>query len=68
MKKFGLENFNFDVIEECSLKELDKKEKYWIKYYNSTDPNKGYNLTDGGKDSVKCSLSEEQIDDIYSML
>ena len=52
--KYGLENFNFEIVEECSKEDLDKKEKYWIKKYHSyiNDPKcKGYNMTIGGADS-----------------
>ena len=46
-KKYGIDNFNFEVIEECDIKDLDDKEIYWIKYYDSFK--NGYNLTEGGK-------------------
>ena len=46
-KKYGLENFSFEILEECKVKDLDEKEIYWIKRYDSH--NKGYNLTDGGQ-------------------
>ena len=45
--EFGVENFSFEVIEECPIELLDEREIYWIKYYNSMDPN-GYNMTEGG--------------------
>lgn len=49
IRKYGLENFSFEVIEECLSKELDNKESYWIKYYDSLNPEKGYNLSSGGQ-------------------
>lgn len=49
IRKYGLENFSFDILEECSVNELNEKEKYWIKYYNSFF--EGYNLTLGGDGS-----------------
>lgn len=48
VKKYGLENFSFEVLEECSKEELDEKEKKYIEKYNSTDINIGYNITSGG--------------------
>lgn len=30
MKKYGKENFSFEVIEECSEDELNEREMYWI--------------------------------------
>lgn len=49
IKKYGIENFTFEIIEECLKNELDEKEKYWIKYYDSFNSDKGYNLTEGGQ-------------------
>ena len=45
MLEDGLENFTFEILEECSPEELDKKEKYYISVYNSV--NFGYNSVKG---------------------
>lgn len=47
LQKYGSSNFSFDIIEECPQEELNDKEKYYIKYYNSLIPT-GYNMTPGG--------------------
>lgn len=44
IRKYGLENFQFTVIEETSIENLTEEEQYWIDYYNTLDPNLGYNL------------------------
>lgn len=46
IKKEGKDNFTYEIIEECSVKELNEREKYWINYYNSTK--NGYNCSVGG--------------------
>lgn len=46
LKNEGLENFEFEILEECSVDLLNEKEKYYIDKYNSY--NKGYNKTKGG--------------------
>lgn len=46
MKKYGVENFYIEEIEECSDKVLSEREKYWIEYYGSFKY--GYNATLGG--------------------
>ena len=46
MREYGLENFSFDVIEECLEDELNEREIYWIKYYDTYY--NGYNRTLGG--------------------
>lgn len=47
IKKYGIDKFQFEIIEECSKDELNKREKHYIKVYNSNAPN-GYNKTIGG--------------------
>ena len=48
MRKYGIENFKFEVIEEAPKELLNEREIYWIQYYDATNPDKGYNLTPGG--------------------
>ena len=33
IRKYGLENFSFEVLEECKAEQLNEKENYWIKYH-----------------------------------
>ena len=47
IQKYGVDAFTFEVLEECSLDELDSKEIYWIEYYN-TYKGFGYNCSPGG--------------------
>ena len=47
MKKDGVENFKFELLEECKREDLNRKEKYWIKFYQADDF--GYNMTKGNK-------------------
>lgn len=50
IKKYGIENFTKEIIEECSTsEELDEKEIYWIKEFNSTNREIGYNICEGGR-------------------
>lgn len=46
IRKYGIENFDFLVLEECSVDLLDERERYWISFYNSY--NNGYNRSPGG--------------------
>lgn len=47
IRKYGLENFAFEIIEEVpDNQDLDEREIYWISYYNSYK--NGYNMTPGG--------------------
>lgn len=47
-RKYGWDNFTFEILEECSIEELDEKEIYWIKKKNTLSPN-GYNVLAGGQ-------------------
>ena len=51
IKKYGKSNFTVEVIEEIDFANLNDRERYWIKYYNSY--NNGYNSTKGGQDGCK---------------
>ena len=35
MASIGVENFTFEVIEECERSQLDEKEDYWQDFYNA---------------------------------
>lgn len=50
IQKYGVSAFNFEILEECSLEELNSREKYWIAFYN-TYKGFGYNCNEGGGDS-----------------
>lgn len=49
----GFENHKFEIIEECSIEDLDNRETYWIAFYESCDPEKGLNSNTGGKKGFK---------------
>lgn len=59
IKKYGINNFNFSILEKCKKEELNIREKYWINFYQTTDRNKGYNATSGG-DSHYCLRDESK--------
>lgn len=49
IKKYGIENFENEVIELCkSKKHMNEREIYWIDKLNATDKNIAYNITKGG--------------------
>lgn len=49
LQKYGISNFDIEILEECdNIKDLNTLEIYWIDFYESTNRDKGYNLTKGG--------------------
>ena len=73
IKKYGIENFSFEVIEDKTSK-YNEREKYWIQYYDSFE--NGYNMTEGGEEpplniginSPFVTHTEEEIEKIKQLL
>ena len=64
-RKYGIENFSFEVLQECTKDELNMLERKYIEEFDTFF--NGYNLTLGG-DSSKYSLVSEQVKGIISDL
>ena len=60
LRKYGIDNFYLDIIEEVEDALLNEREKYWIKYYNCVEPN-GYNNTYGGEGGVPSEYTRRKI-------
>lgn len=62
-RKYGIQNFTFEIIEECKVEELNEKEHYWI---SKLKPN--YNQTSGGDYQTHGKLSYQQVEEIQRIL
>ena len=51
IRKHGIDNFKFEIIEECEQDRLDEREIFWIDYYDSFY--NGYNSTLGGDKGLR---------------
>jgi hypothetical protein len=49
IKKYGKEKFKIEQLEEIDAEHVDEKEEYYIKLYDSTHKDIGYNIALGGK-------------------
>lgn len=59
IQKYGLENFEVEIIDTANtIEELNQKEIYWIKYYNTYEGD-GYNACLGGENSKGFRHREE---------
>ena len=67
-QKYGIENFLFEILEECTIDELDNREIYWIQYYDTFK--NGYNQTSGGSGPRCCGqkLSINDVEEIEQYL
>ena len=68
-RKYGIQNFTFEILEECSLEQLNERECYWAEYYNSYSPN-GYNIAYCGQNyNIQGqSLKINQVREIINLL
>ena len=50
IEEYGWDNFEHFILEQnLTSDEADAKERFWINAFDSTNPEKGYNLLPGGK-------------------
>lgn len=59
IRKYGWDNFSHIIWEVESKEDMKYGEKYLIAYYDTTNPNKGYNQTKGGDGCWGIIVSEE---------
>lgn len=67
IRKYGKDAYELIVLEENLKKEdLNEREKYWIKYYNTYW--QGYNQTIGGSNPTKPIYKDDLIEVVIEML
>lgn len=60
--KYGWDSFSITILEYCMSKnELNERERYWIRYFQATNPIYGYNIEEGGQDNSLSNLSKMKI-------
>jgi len=59
IRKYGVDSFQFSIIEICDDNEVDELEKFWIKEFDSRNSDMGYNLAVGGNVSSGWHHTEE---------
>ena len=68
--KFGVENFKFEVLEQCRMEDLNERELYYLMKYQPFFPN-GYNKAPPNKTSYTKNneiLSEEELSQVIAAL
>lgn len=46
IQKEGASSFSYEIVEECSVEDLNEREKFWIKFFKTNVY--GYNKNEGG--------------------
>lgn len=64
IKKYGVDNFIVEKLEECNIEDLNEKEIYYIAKYNTFKD--GYNLTIGG-DGNRTLLLDDKYEEISAL-
>lgn len=55
-RKYGVKNHKFEILEFCEIEQLNEREAYFVKFYDTFETDHGLNLTSGGD---CCKFSEE---------
>ena len=64
IRKYGIQNFSFEVLCECAKTQLSELEIYYIQLYHSRVHDGGYNVSSGGE----CGGFETFTDDIIEVV
>ena len=68
IRKYGLENFSFVVLEECQICDLNQREIYYIALYQSNKRENGYNQDDGGTCAIHGKLTWDIVEQIKARI
>ena len=68
IREYGLENFDFSILELCEPDELNEKEKFYVALYDSYE--NGYNQTRGGGGGMPfySKVTPELLNEIIDLL
>lgn len=62
--KYGVDMFNWEVLEICDISELDCRECHWIESLDTIRPN-GYNLKSGGANGRHSESSKQKMSEAH---
>lgn len=51
--KYGFDNFSVEILEECSISDLNEREIFYIQKFQSNNKKFGYNLSSGGESGLR---------------
>lgn len=59
--KYGVESFEFIILEKCDPETLDEREIHYINLYDSSNSEKGYNVASGGSNPTLPEGTKEKM-------
>lgn len=59
--KYGKENFEFLIIEECTQEKLTEREQYWIDYYGGINSEYNYNQREASSHGLHSEETKQKI-------
>ena len=59
-RKYGIDNFDFSIVEETTKNRLNDRELYWMKYYNSLQHGYNINAAAGQKICLEDTIADKQ--------
>ena len=66
IRKYGINNFSFSIIEECNTEDLNDREIYWISFFDSY--RNGYNQTIGGNQYSHSLIPKDTVNNLIKDL
>lgn len=65
-KKYGIDTFKRDIIDSVkNKKKLDEKEVFYIKKFNTLNPNFGYNIREGGSNGKLSDMTKKKMSEAH---
>lgn len=60
--KYGKQNFVFKVVEFVEPSQCVEREQYWLDYYDTSNPKKGFNISPTAKSQLGVKRRQESIE------
>lgn len=71
--KYGEKCFSFALLELCDVSELTEREEFWISYFDTLNPKRGFNIIEPsmslkGEDHYLSILTEDQVIEMLRLM
>lgn len=71
--KYGDNSLNYFLLETCEKKDLTNREQYWVDYFETTNPQKGFNIIEPassgcGELNGNSKLTKKDVEEMLVMM